>query len=183
MKKFWMHSVATGVFARLLAHHKPGLPEEDLFIAGLLHDIGRLVIFKALPRTAAFAIQRSIIERTPLFQIEKEIFSYDHAEVAGLLLEKWNFPKPLQQLIRYHHSPLDCQRPVEAAIIYLANVLASAMRFGSSGNYLIPCLDKETWDVLELTPSVLMPCIQQFDRQVDEVLHIFHLDQDSDKKR
>lgn len=183
MKKFWMHSVAAGVFARLLAHHKAGLSEEDLFIAGLLHDIGRLVIFKALPRTSAFAIQLSIKQRAPLFQVEKEIFSYDHAEVAGLLLEKWNFPKPLQQLIRYHHTPLDCQKPVEASIIFLADVLASAMRFGSSGNYFIPRLDKKTWDTLELSPSVLMPCMQQFDRQVEEVLHIFHLDPDSDKKR
>lgn len=183
MKKFWMHSVAAGVFARLLAHHKVDLSEEDLFIAGLLHDIGRLVIFTALPRSAAVAMQLSIKRRVPLFQVEKEVFGYDHAEVAGLLLEKWNFPKPLQQLIRCHHTPLDCQNPVEAAILFLADVLASAMRFGSSGNYFIPHLDKQTWDTLELSTSVLMPCIQQFDRQVDEVLHIFHLDKNSNNVR
>lgn len=183
MKKFWMHSVAAGVFARLLAHHKAGLSEDDLFIAGLLHDIGRLVIFKAFPKTAAFAIQTSLNQRVPLFQVEREVFNYDHAEVAGLLLEKWNFPKSLQQIIKCHHTPLDCQKPVEAAILLLADVLASAMRFGSSGNYFIPPLDKKTWDVLELSPSVLMPCIQQFDRQVEEVLNIFHLDPDSNIKR
>lgn len=183
MKQFWMHSVGTGVFARLLAHHKAGLSEEDLFIAGLLHDIGRLIIFKALPRTAALAIQLSLKKKVPLFQVEREILNYDHTEVAGLLLEKWNFPKSLQQLIRYHHTPLDSQKPVEAAIIYLADILASAMRFGSSGNHFISYLDKKTWDTLELSTSVLIPCIQQFDRQVEEVLHIFHLDQDCDKKR
>lgn len=183
MKKFWMHSVAVGVFARLLAHYKGDLSEEDLFIAGLLHDVGRLVIFEALPKSAAVAIKLSRKRRVPLFQVESEIFGYDHAAIAGLLLEKWNFPKPLQQIIRCHHAPLDCQKPVEAAILLLADILASAIRFGSSGNYFIPPFDKKTWDILELSPNVLRPCIKLFDRQVDEVLHIFHLEKNNDNPR
>jgi HD-like signal output (HDOD) protein len=179
MKKFWMHSVAVGVFARLLVHHKVGLSEEELFIGGLLHDIGRLVIFRAYPHSAAYAMQLAEKRRIPLFEAERKVLGYDHAAVAGLLLEKWNFPKTLQQMIKYHHLPLVSQRPLEAAIVSLSNILATAMRFGYSGNRFIPSFDEKIWAAIDLSTSVLMPSVKQADRQVNEVLRIFNLDKNS----
>jgi HD-like signal output (HDOD) protein len=179
MKKFWMHSVAVGVFARLLAYHKVGLSEEEFFIGGLLHDIGRLVILKAYPHTVAYAMQLAEKRRILLFEAERIVLGFDHATVAGLLLEKWNFPKTLQLMIKYHHLPLVSQRPLEAAIISLSNILATAMHFGYSGDRFIPSFDKKIWDTIDLSTSILMSSVKQADRQVNEVLRIFNLDKSS----
>ncbi|MGE5339917.1 MAG: HDOD domain-containing protein [Candidatus Omnitrophota bacterium] len=175
MKSFWIHSIACGVFARILANHKVDLSEEQLFTGGLLHDIGRLILYKALPQTSAYAIQQSGEKDIPLYRLEKDIFGYDHSDVAGVVLDSWNFSKSLVQMIRHHHSPLSAKSPLEPAIIMVSNIMARAFRFGYSGNPLIPPFEKQVWDVLELSPSVLSYSIKQADRQVSEILRAFNL--------
>ncbi len=175
MKQFWMHSVATGVLSRVLAHRKVSLSEEELFIGGLLHDIGRLIIFKAYPLTAAFAIQQARERRVSLFRVERELFKYDHAAVAGLLLEKWNFPKPLTLMIKHHHAPTGSPRALEASIINVSTTFATALRFGYCGETLVPTFSGKAWDNIDLSPSVLSSSINQADRQVGEILQAFGL--------
>ena len=175
MKQFWLHSIACGVFARILANRKVDWAEEQYFIGGLLHDIGRLILFKALPKTTTQTIRLSIEKGIPLFEAEKEILGYDHSEVAGLMLNRWNFPKSLHTMIRYHHAPLLSKSPIEPSIIYVSNILAKAFKFGNSGNMIIPPFSGEAWDVLELPVSILSHAIQQADRQVNEILRAFHL--------
>ncbi|MCP4214129.1 MAG: HDOD domain-containing protein [bacterium] len=173
MKKFWVHSIATGVFARILGHRKVGLSEEDLFIAGLLHDVGRLVMMLELPKTFNNIIELSHAERIALFEVEEEVLGYDHAKVAGVLLEHWNFPEALIQMIRYHHYPLHSRLPLESCIIYVANIMASALKFGESGDIFIPHFEKKIWDTIELSPSVLRDSLKQAERQVSEIMSTF----------
>lgn len=176
MKKFWMHSIAVGVFARILAQQRVGLVEEEFFIAGLLHDIGRLVAFKEFPRTAAKTILNAREKHSPLYLEEKGTWGYDHTAAAGLLVQKWNFPEPLRQMIKFHHNPLTSPEPLDASIIYLADMMATAHEFGYSGNSFIAPFDGKIWDTVELSPSVLSPSLDQADRQVNEILRTFSLD-------
>jgi putative nucleotidyltransferase with HDIG domain len=178
MKKFWIHSIAAGVFSRILAHRKISLSEEELFIGGLLHDIGRLIIFKAFPHTAAYAIQLSQEKRIPLFCVERELFKYDHTMVAALLLEKWNFPKPLMQMIKHHHLPGGSPRPLDASIINISTLMATALKLGFSGECFVPSFNAQAWDTIDLSTSVLGASITQVDRQVNEILQAFGLDSD-----
>lgn len=175
MKQFWMHSVATGVLARVLAYRNVGLSEEELFIGGLLHDIGRLILYKEYPLTAAFAIRQARQRRVPLFRMEHELFGYDHTAVAGLLLEMWNFPKILTRMITYHHAPADSPGFLEASIINVSTSIATALKIGYSGETLVPTFSDKTWDTLDLSPNVLSPSIKQADRQVGEILQAFGL--------
>lgn len=177
MKKFWLHSIATGVLARYIAAQKVGLPEEEFFIAGLLHDIGRLILFREFPQTMTYAIRQSRTQHSQLLHVEHQIFRFDHSLVADRAMEKWNFPKLLRQTIRYHHIPLSSPIPIEASILYTANTLASAIQYGFSGEELIPPFPARVWDNLELSTSVLAPAVRQADRQVHEILHAFSLDQ------
>lgn len=176
MKKFWMHSIAVGVFARVLAQQRVGLVEEEFFIAGLLHDIGRLVAFKEFPQTAANTIRTAHEQHAPLYRLENEMWGYDHAGVAGLLVQKWNFPDPLRQMIKFHHQPLNSPEPIGASIIYLADMMTTTLQFGYSGNSFIAPFDGKIWDMVELSPSVLSPSLDQADRQVNEILRTFSLD-------
>lgn len=175
MKSFWLHSVACGIFARILASRKGELADELFFLGGLLHDIGRLVMFIEYPKTASYVIQRSIDDKVPMVEKEREVLGYDHAQVTGRLLEKWHFPKPLQDMIRYHHAPLASRSPLEASIILVSDLMAKALNFGYSGSHILPAFEEKVWDVVGLSPSVFDLSMKQADRQIKETLQAFHL--------
>jgi HD-like signal output (HDOD) protein len=176
MKNFWLHSVACGIFARILASRKMELTDELFFIGGLLHDIGRLVMFTEYPKTAAYIIELSRKDRVPMVEKEKEILGYDHSQVSGLLLEKWQFPVQLRHMIRYHHNPLAAKSPLEPSIILVSDIMAKALEFGYSGNLFLPAFEKKVWDTIGLSPSVFDLSMKQADRQIKETLQAFHLE-------
>ncbi|MCP5104589.1 MAG: HDOD domain-containing protein, partial [bacterium] len=133
--------------------------------------------FKEFPLTAAYAMGVSKKRRVPLFQVERELFKYDHSAVAGLLLEKWNFHIPLIRMVKYHHTPLSAPKPLPPSIIHISTFIANALKFGGSGDIYVPPFNGKTWDTIELSTSVLSPSITQTDRQVSEILQAFSLDE------
>lgn len=177
MKNFWLHSIACGVFARITANRVVGLPEELLFISGLLHDIGRLIMFSGMPKTCASCISVARKESIPLFQIEQQVLGYHHGKVAGILLETWNFPSILSLIIQSHHQPSGARHSVESSIIQVSDIMANALKYGSSGNPMIPYFPASSWETIGLSPSVLEPFVTQANRQVNEILNAFHLDE------
>lgn len=178
MKSFWLHSVACGVFSRILANHKRELQEEQFFIAGLLHDIGRLIMFSEYPRTSAYIMALAEKRQSPLFLIEQEILGYDHTQVTGQLLEKWNFPRHLENMIRFHHDPQTAKNPTEASIILIADIITSALGYGFSGSRFVPAFEPGLWNTIAISPSVLAPAVKQAERQITETLHVFNLNGD-----
>ena len=173
MKSFWIHSIACGVIASIIARHKTGLEEERFFVAGLLHDMGRLVIAITMPHKTVQAILESRRRLTPLFKIEKEIFGYDHAYVASLLLRKWNFPVALENMVRFHHEPAKALQPLDASIIHLANIISLSCQLGHSGEIFVPPLIDNAWKAISISPSVLGPTISQAERLVNEMMKDF----------
>ena len=165
MKEFWKHSIACGIFAKLLAQRKGLKPEERYFLAGLLHDIGRLVLLKHLPRETRKAMLTSRIGGIPLFQAEKEIFGFDHSSVAGLLLMEWNFPDPLTYLINHHHRPERAENPLDPAILHLADIMALGLRMGASGSVFVPPLEQRAWEILDIPSAALATLAAQADEQ------------------
>jgi HD-like signal output (HDOD) protein len=173
MKAFWTHSVACGAFASTLAQRKTGLSEERFFVAGLLHDIGRLIMFLGLPLNMTYAIGQSRKNGTPLFSTEEEILGYDHSEVGELLLEKWNFPLTLKHAVRYHHDPVHSPHPLESSIIHVADIMALAFQFGHSGEVSIPPLEQKAWEALGISTGVIVPALAHADRLVSEMVKDF----------
>jgi HD-like signal output (HDOD) protein len=176
MRNFWLHSIACGIFSRILAHRSSELSEEIFFLGGLLHDIGRLIMFSEYPKMSAYTIDVAKKRKIPVVMVEREILGYDHSQVTGLLLQKWEFPKPLQTMIRFHHTPSISRKPLDSAIILTADIMAIAMGFGFGGNPCIPAFDKEIWDATNLSPSVLNLSIKQADRQISETLQAFRME-------
>lgn len=128
MLTFWRHAVFTALLARGLARRASVLHEERLFIAGLLHDIGHLVIFTQLPEAAA-VLSRPVIDHAPrLCEMERETLGWDHAELGGALLRFWQLPEELSLAVQYHHSPLQVTRAArETALVSLANSITHAI--------------------------------------------------------
>jgi putative nucleotidyltransferase with HDIG domain len=104
MAAFWQHSVFTGLMARNLARCCNVLHSERLFTAGLLHDVGRLLMLMKLPEETAEAESMRLQSNQNICEIEHNMVGFDHAEVGHALLLHWNMPENLCASVLYHHN-------------------------------------------------------------------------------
>ncbi len=173
MASFWRHSVACGILARLLAGRMRNPGEERFFVAGMLHDIGRLVMFRNFPALAREAVVKAAEKNITVTEAEAEVWGFNHAKLAGALLKEWKFPVTLENAIQGHHNPLSSRNPLEPAILHVADVVAHTLAIGSSGTRLVPPLVPEAWDLLGLSKNVLSALVPQVDQQVEDIMRAF----------
>jgi HD-like signal output (HDOD) protein len=171
MKKFWRHSISCGVFARLLGTHIDEVSTERLFVSGLLHDIGRLVIFRTLPEESAYTLFMSYKLNKPLADVEYEVLGFDHADVGGALLEKWKFPVQLVKNVRFHHCVKNIH--IESSIVSAADCMAVAFGAPVTSSYIVPSISKDVWDSLGISTSVIANVVTQSERQIEEIEDAF----------
>jgi len=151
MESFWRHSIACGVAARSLASLRYESNVERYFVAGLLHDIGRLIILMQLPQIVPKVFLKAKLQKQFLFKVEHELLGFNHATLGGLLLASWELSPRMVESIKYHHYPTMAKsHPIDAAIIHTADIIANSMQMGSSGERLIPQLNPKSWDSLGL---------------------------------
>jgi HD-like signal output (HDOD) protein len=132
MDTFWRHSVYTGLLARALAVRANVLHPERLFVSGLMHDIGSLVLYYQRPEAMRDILLVAAGDEEVLYQAELERFKFTHAGVGGYLTERWNLPVELVEAIKWHHQPEKAQTaPLEAHIMYLANHLVNESEHGN----------------------------------------------------
>ncbi|MBW1801251.1 MAG: HDOD domain-containing protein [Deltaproteobacteria bacterium] len=146
-RRFWKHSLACAITAELIARSQGMQNLEEVFICGLLHDIGRLVMdinFNA-EFTEAIALARE--EECLLLDAEKKVMGLNHPKLGGLVANKWNLGLTLTRAIKFHHKPLragEFSRTV--SIVHLADALCHAVGIGSSNDDKVPCLEREAWE-------------------------------------
>ena len=173
MRAFWEHSVACGVASRLLAARLKLGQEERFFVAGLLHDIGRLVMCRNHGLPARLAMERARVARQATQVAEKALWGFDHARLGGMLLAEWTFPDILCQALQRHHSPGGASARPDAAVTHMGDILAHAMGIGHSGSAHVPPMDTAAWDSLGLQKSVISPVMDQIEYQVGEIMRVF----------
>jgi HD-like signal output (HDOD) protein len=170
MDHLWRHSLGVAMVAHLLATRVGHKNPEELFVAGLLHDLGKVVIYVKLPE-AASNIARAMQERDlSMLEAESEVLELTHAEVAGWLAAAWHLPTVLKEPIMYHHRPmLATAAPLQTAIVHVADVLVKAMGCGSSGDDVVPALSQEAWDAVQLDDESLAACVTQAAEQFETI--------------
>ena len=169
MGAFWRHSIACGTFARILAGFKGIRSEEPYFVAGLLHDIGRLILFKRAPRTTAKAMVKAFQGPTSLAEAERDVLGYDHAAVGGLLLQEWRFPSHLVEMVRLHHGPDKAAGSIGPAIVHLADILAVTYGIGQTSLELVPRIDQSAWETVGLSSSVFATAFAEAEKQINDI--------------
>lgn len=170
MESFWRHSIACAVAARIIAAHRRVANIEQYFTAGLLHDVGRLIIFVELPKRAAEILGKSKETNTPMFKIEQEVLGFDHAKLGGMLLRNWKLPKRLVDSVAYHHAPVRSHDYMaETSVVHVADIICHALKYGESGERFVPELEDPAWKSLGLSVDVVSPVLDQVIVQATEV--------------
>ena len=132
MKSLWDHSFRTAYYAFLLARGLKRQPEilDDVYVAGLLHDLGQIIVSSLHPEThekmRRFSMEKNIPPQLP----ERFSFGMNHADIGSLIAQKWNFPEQLVEGIKYHHDPLSASHKYKDIVfcVYLANAVCDLER-------------------------------------------------------
>ena len=154
---YWQHCAAVGVASKLMTKkYKPAIAGE-VFVAGLLHDIGKVIINQYLPKEYQ-EIADSYRETGDLTAAEIDWVGVAHGEIGGWLADRWRFPQVISDIIQFHHKPWESKKdPVLSAIVGLADHLCYISETGSSGRIKTPVIDDRTWEIIEEKGLALMP--------------------------
>jgi HD-like signal output (HDOD) protein len=174
MESFWKHSIAAGIACRIIAVYKRMENPERLYIAGMLHEVGRLIIFANFEKEVEKILEAYNEEKELLCDIEKKQFGWDHAYLGAEFLKAWNLSESQIEAVKFHLNPLEAKAfPDEAAILHLGSVIAKILGLGNSGEKFIPKIDSKSWDLLGLPMDLLPNIFQQVNSQFSETVDIF----------
>ena len=177
MDNFWHHSLYCALVARILARRARKSDPEAVFTAGLLHDIGELVIFNRLPEQAkeALVLVLDSGDELPVYLAERQIMGFDHAQVGGELARQWHLPPLLQDCITYHHDIQQAQLcPRETAMVHIANILALMAEVNTLDPEDASPIDPHAWEIIGLDAEEdIEPTISEAQEEIVEAKKLF----------
>lgn len=173
MESFWRHSVLCAVAAAQIAARRNGGRGESPFIAGLLHDIGQLVLFSRAPQLARQALLMSVdaVDDLALYACEREVLGFDHGAVGVALAQSWGLPQSLQECIQFHHEPTRAQAYLaEVATVHIANSVAVLAEIGSDDPMDAPPLAAEALLAAQCDARTLPELVAETQAAAAEIL-------------
>lgn len=177
MDTFWYHSVTSGILARLLAQKCKRQDYERFFIAGLLHSIGKLIIFSEYPQQASQILSLKNQGQEAMIKAERETFGFTYAELGAELLKRWKLPANIWGVINCQLEPLQAMHSIEdTCILHIAAKIADSiepcakMEFEFEG----PELDYNfpAYQHMQLQAEEVRPLIQEASCEAFEILSI-----------
>ena len=173
---FWRHALATALAARALAGARDA-DAEQAFTAGLLHDIGRLVLAAHFPAQMDAAVQRAHADDVRLTQIEHEALGTDHLAVGTLVATQWRFPQAVVLAIGSHHLPQadsDGQASL-ADIVHAADAIAHALDLAGDAHDMVPALDAAAWQRMAMPAAAVLRIFADTETQVVQLCQAMDL--------
>lgn len=181
MDDFWNHSICCGLVAKTLAGKCGFEDTEDIFQAGLLHDIGHLPIYHAMPDKAHQVLVEAGNEESYRYRAEREILGFTHAEVGAELLSAWKLPALLREMVRYHHEPeAAIDYPIETALVHIAtgvaNRLEPSWKMSSLQQLSLGQIRPHAWRLTGLTPDLISATLEETNRESFAVMCVIDPD-------
>jgi putative nucleotidyltransferase with HDIG domain len=157
LERFWRHSVAVALIAESIARHYQrygAIDEQEAYSAGLLHDIGKLVLAVYKGPRLLQAYERSTKETIPFFKTEEAEWS--HPAIGTLLAAPWNFPAELSDAISGHHAPNPkAEHARIVAIVHVADVMVHTIGLSVFPDETVPQIDEKALEMVRLPPERL----------------------------
>lgn len=172
VERFWRHSVACAILARSLAARARRDPERA-FMAGLLHDVGKILLVIAEPDMCEASLLLARQSGQILYEAERRTLGFDHAELGASVLKRWVLPQPLIEAVQNHHAPSRDSTKAGSDVIHAADVIAVSLGIGSRSDCPAPPMDAGAWESLGLAPEDLAPVIAECDAKLDELRELF----------
>ena len=144
------HAMATGIAARAVAERTRYRLTGDAYAAGLLHDVGKVVLRQADASRFDQVLARCRDEKISAAEAETELFGSDHAEVGGWVAERWGLPADIVEAIACHHRPDAATRnPALTALVHIANFLAQRAGYSWASELDAEAVDAGAWEMVE----------------------------------
>jgi HD-like signal output (HDOD) protein len=177
MSRFNMHSAACATLSDLLAQKLTVDYAEGAFVAGLLHDVGRLLIALGLNAEYSRILQMNEVESTPLLDCENEVLGFTHPELSAEALIFWNLPQPIQNAVRYHHNP-DRDPVAGQSAVTLSRVVDAANQYVNAMGVSIQkeCVDSADGTLVEslgLSGEELQVLLAEFKSEFEAMSSFF----------
>ncbi len=177
MEAFWYHSITCGVMARSIATHLKSKEQERFFISGLLHDIGKLVLFSQFPKESAQTLRFKDQGDDAVIEAERKIFGFTHAELGAELLKQWQLPMSIWKLVQFQLDPLNEEAPKRDACIlhvaaHIANCVEPCARRTGDLDKMKPTYKIEAWNQLDLSPEFIPTMMSNTGLQVFDILSV-----------
>jgi putative nucleotidyltransferase with HDIG domain len=175
MNRFWQHSIGTGLAAKGISEQLGNSDIEASFVAGMLHDVGRLILCMNAPEQMAQAFQKTESGSISLMAAENQVFGFNHADVGMALFQQWKFPQNIVEAAGFHHQPSHSQfsrRP--ATIIHLADGMSHVLNFGDGGGEKY-CYFYEpgSWEMLGIPTVKVEAILEKTDRNFDSIFKLY----------
>jgi HD-like signal output (HDOD) protein len=172
MVDFWRHSVTTGVMAKVLAEHCSVLHSERLLVMGVLHDIGRLVIYLSLPDESRDILHITGGDNWILPQTEKEILGFTHLDVSAELMRIWHLPDSFVDVGGHHNAPEDAVNSLEVSLVHIAKAVANGYMVGLSVDEMLWAIDPSAWESTGMTPEAVSLLVDEMILKSEEIMNV-----------
>lgn len=173
---FWRHCLGVGVVSRALAGKMGIANREDVFVAGLLHDLGKVILDQHWHEAFVEALARVESESCTLYQAEQEVLGVSHAEVGMWLAERWNMPEFLSLAMGLHHRPGDAPEPFPVvSLVHVADVLTRFKGIGNAGDPVQLPLQTEALARLKFKREYLESVMGSIDAELEEAAGLLEI--------
>ncbi len=162
-EELWWHLVATAVATEYVSNSVGYINKEEAFLAGMLHDLGKVVLAKLFPNYVDALMTLASKKSITYIEAEKEMEFPDHVFVVKYLLDKWKFPQIIQIPVAFHHDPGSVQEESFKDITYIvhtSDIIASILNQKAAGNYALPVVQKEVWIYLKFNGMSFLDMIK-----------------------
>lgn len=165
---YWRHSIACGLCTRQLARNLR-LDGNAAFTAGLLHDLGHLVLASHLPEAQATVYALRAERDCQLLHAERELLGTDHAVIGALVAQRWHFGSDVVAAIRHHHEPPAAAAPGLVDLVHVANGFVHAVDLAGLSDEMVPDISAESWNRLALTQAQCEAALAATEAELDDL--------------